>query len=351
MNAEPAPVKNESAPPESAPPPLREVPPPSKDAPERASALTINIIVAVLVIGGMAAQNLFFTVQPDERAVIQRFGAVIGQEGPGLHLKLPFGIDEVHKVSTERVLQLEFGFRTESSKEDHRTRSVTEGYQDEREMLTGDLNMIDVSWVVQYQVRDPIKYLYQLRDPERTLRDTSEAVMRRMVGTRLASDVLTTSRGEISLLAREELQKAMDAYGSGIHITTVELQAVVPPQRVSPSFNEVNEARQERERMINDAIKQKNQEVPKAIGEARRTIAEAEAYAVERVNRAKGDVARFEAILKEYNQAPEVTRKRLYLEMIREVAPKAGKIIVVQEGDSSPKSFFHLNDQSGGSPK
>ncbi|ADO73641.1 HflK protein [Stigmatella aurantiaca DW4/3-1] len=316
-------------------------------APAESSVLSINLLVAALILGGMAAQNLFYTAQPEERAVITRFGAVIGQTGPGLHFKLPFGIDEVQKVATERVLKQEFGFRMESSGEGGRNRALTEGYEEEREMLTGDLNMIDVSWVVQYQIQDPIKYLHQLREPERTLRDASEAVMRHLVGNRLARDVLTTGRAEISLLARDGIQEAMNGYNSGLRITAVELQSVVPPQRVRSSFNEVNEARQERERMINEAIKQKNQAIPKAIGEAKRTIAEAEAYAVERTHRAKGDVARFQAILKEYLLAPEVTRKRLYLEAIREVVPKAGKIIVVQEGESRPQSFFHLNEQGG----
>jgi modulator of FtsH protease HflK len=316
--------------------------------PTESSVLSINLLVGVLILGGIASQNVFYTAPPEERAVIKRFGAVIGQTGPGLHFKLPFGIDEVQKVATERVLKQEFGFRSGLGEGSSRGRSLTDGYQQEREMLTGDLNVIDVSWVVQYQVQDAIKYLHHLKEPERTLRDTSEAVMRRLVGNRLASDVLTTGRTEISVLARDEIQEAMNGYDSGIRVTAVELQSVVPPQRVLSSFNEVNEARQERERMINEAIKQKNQAVPKAIGEAKRTLAEAEAYAVERTNRAKGDVVRFQAILKEYIQAPDVTRRRLYLEAIREVVPKAGKIIVVQDGESRPQSFFHLNEQGGG---
>ncbi|AGC47132.1 HflK protein [Myxococcus stipitatus DSM 14675] len=318
--------------------------------PPEASVLAINILVVVLILGGMAAQNLFYTAQPEERVVIKRFGAVIGLAGPGLHFKLPFGIDEVHKVATERVLKQEFGFRIEPGEEGEPSRVLTEGYQHEREMLTGDLNMIDVSWVVQYQIHDPVQYLHALREPEQTLRDSAEAVMRRRVGNSLASEVLTTGRADIALRARDELQGALDGYRSGIRVTAVELQAVVPPQRVRASFNEVNEARQERERMINEAITKKNQAIPQAIGEGKRTVAEAEAYAFERTRRAEGDVVRFQSILKEYLQAPDVTRKRLYLEVIRDVVPKAGKIIVVQEGESRPQSFLHLNEQ-GGSPK
>ncbi|WP_394827267.1 FtsH protease activity modulator HflK [Pendulispora albinea] len=323
----------------------------SRSEPAATSVWAINLMVGALIVGGMVAQSLFYTVEPDERAVIKRFGVVMGQTGPGLHFKLPFGIEDVHKVPTERVLKQEFGFRSESAEgrdpHAHQERPVTEGYHEEREMLTGDLNMVDVSWVIQYQIQDPIKYLHDLREPERTLRDASEGIMRRLVGNRLASDVLTTGRAEISLLARDAIQGAMDGCDSGIRITAVELQAVLPPEKVRASFNEVNEARQERERMINEAILQKNHAIPKAVGEAKRTIAEAEAYAIERVHRAEGDAARFQAVLKEYRLAPEVTRKRLYLETIREVAPKAGKIIVVQDGKSHPQSFFHLNEQGG----
>ncbi|WP_438020948.1 FtsH protease activity modulator HflK [Sorangium sp. So ce315] len=319
-----------------------------KDEPANTNVLAINILVVALIFGGIAIQNLFYSVQPEEHAVITRFGTIVGQSGPGLHFKLPFGIDKVQKVPTARVLKQEFGFRTVPGKEGGPSSYVTAGYEEERQMLTGDLNMIEVSWVVQYNIEDPVKYLYQLQDAERVLREASESVMRRIVGNRMSSEVLTTARVDISDQARAEIQEAMDRYDSGIRIKPVELQDVLPPERVRPAFTEVNEARQERERMSNEAMKQKNQAIPKARGEAKRIIAEAEAYAIERVNRAKGEVARFDAILKEYRLAPEVTRKRLYLEAIQEVAPKAGKIIVVQEGYAKPQSFYHMNEQTGG---
>jgi membrane protease subunit HflK len=213
-------------------------------------------------------------------------------------------------------------------------------------MLTGDLSIIDVSWVVQYKIQDPIKYLYQLREPERTLRDVSESVMRRLVGNRLGSEVLTTARVDIAGQAVEEIDQAMKKYNSGVAVRTVELQDVVPPERVRPAFNSVNEARQERERMINNAMKEKNKEIPRARGEANRIVSEAEGYAVERVNRAHGETVRFTAILDQYRQAPEVTRQRLYLETMREVAPKAGKIFVVQEnGSGQPLPLYHMNEK------
>ncbi len=211
-------------------------------------------------------------------------------------------------------------------------------------MLSGDLNIIDVEWVVQYRIADPMKYLYHQRDPDRTLRDISESVMRRVVGNRLGSEVLTTARVAIAALARDEIQKAMTAYDNGIHVVTVELQDVVPPAAVQPAFNEVNEARQERERMINEATKQANQEIPKAKGEANRALSEAQGYATERVNQAKGETARFNAILVEYRGAPEVTRTRMYLEALNGVLPKVGSVLVVQDGQVGPLPLFNLRE-------
>ncbi|MDZ7667911.1 MAG: FtsH protease activity modulator HflK, partial [Gammaproteobacteria bacterium] len=262
-----------------------------------------GIIAAILVI--WIVFTSFYTVQPEERAVVKRLGKVVGISDPGLHFKLPFGIDEVQFVATERVLKQEFGFRTEGSLAGQRTTYQQADFQDESLMLTGDLNIIDVEWVVQYRINDPIKFLYEMREPTRTLRDISESVMRRVAGNRLGSEVLTVGRVDIQSTARDEIQEAMDQYNSGIHIITVELQDVVPPEAVQPAFNEVNEARQERERMINEAQKQVNQEIPRAEGSAIRTIAEAEGYATERVNRAMGESARFTAVLEQYRSVPE----------------------------------------------
>src|SRR5690606_22998470 len=177
----------------------------------------------------------------------------------------------------------EFGFRTEEIPRDGSSKYSAKDYPNESLMLTGDLNIIDVEWVVQYRISDPIKYLYAMRDPERTMRDISESVMRRVVGNRIGSEVLTTGRVEISSTVRDEIQEAMQKYDNGLHIITVELQDVVPPARVQPAFNEVNEARQERERMINEATRQANEAIPRAQGEANRRIAQAEGYATERV--------------------------------------------------------------------
>lgn len=303
-------------------------------------------LVAGIALIGWAASSCFYTVQPEQRAVVKRFGDVIGITDPGLHFKLPFGIDVAQLVATERVLKQEFGFRTAdaSPQANGRTRFVDDNFLHESLMLTGDLNIIQVDWVVQYRIGDPIKYLYGMREPTRTLRDLSESIMRRVVGNRVGSEVLTIGRVEIAATVREEIQSAMDRYDNGIQVITVELQDVVPPAPVQPAFNEVNEARQERERMINEATKQANQAIPRAKGEANRIISEAEGYATERVNRALGETARFESVLAQYRIVPEVTRSRLYLEALAQTLPGIGSIVVVQDGQIPPVPLLNLRD-------
>ena len=302
--------------------------------------IAIGAIVLVAIWGVFSS---FYTVQPEERAVVKRFGQVTGIADPGLHFKLPFGVDNVQIVATERVLKQEFGFRSEDALTESRTR-FSGDLPDESLMLTGDLNIIQVEWVVQYRIGDPIAYLYAMRDPAQTLHDLSESVMRRVVGNRIGSDVLTVARAEIASTARDEIQAAMDKYENGIRVITVQLQDVVPPPRVQPAFNEVNEARQELERRINEATRQANEAIPRAEGTAKRVISEAEGYATERVNRALGETARFNAILAEYRDAPAVTRSRMYLEALNQVLPSIGSVIVVQEGQVPPVPLLNLRD-------
>ena len=303
------------------------------------------IAILLVLVLGWAAFTSFYTVQPEQRAVVKRFGAVVDITDPGLHFKLPFGVDQVQRVATERVLKQEFGFRTSSTRESGPSAYSSKNLQAESLMLTGDLNMIEVEWVVQYRIQDPIKFLYQLREPTRTLRDISESVMRRIVGNMLGSEVLTIGRVEIQREATGEIQAILDGYDSGIHISTVEMQDVVPPPAVQPAYNEVNEARQERERMINEAQRQVNSKIPNAEGSALRTIAEAQGYATERVNRAHGESARFSAVLREYRQAPEVTRTRLYLESLNDVLPTIGQILMVQDEQLGPLPLLDVNRQ------
>jgi len=302
--------------------------------------------VLILVV---AAYGAVYTVQPEGKAVVKRFGKVVSIREPGLHFKLPFGIDTARFVPTERVLKEEFGFRTTEPGE--RTRYQKQGYEEESLMLSGDLNVIDVEWVVQFRIKDPDKFLHRVRDQRETIRDVSEAVMRRIVGNRLGSDVLTVGRVEIAALARDEMQEILDSYDSGVHVATVELQDVTPPNPVKPAFNEVNEARQQKERLINEAEKRRNQEVPRAKGEAQQIIANAEGYAAERVNIAKGEASRFEAVLKEYLEAPAVTRRRIYLESMDDILSRVENLYIVQEGQFMPLPLLNLPEADGVAPK
>jgi modulator of FtsH protease HflK len=291
----------------------------------------------------------WFTVQPEETGIIQRFGAVQRTVGPGLHFKLPDGIESVRMVPTARVLKEEFGFLTTAAVAGQRTQYAdNKAYKDVSLMLTGDLNVIDVQWIVQYRIEDPIHYLFWVRNTRQTIRDISESVMRRVVGNRLGSDVLTVGRVAASTEVKEEMQKILSEYGAGVRLVTVELQDVTPPDPVKPAFNEVNEARQDRERSINQAQEQANREIPKARGEASRTISEAEGYTLERVNRANGEATRFRAILAAYQHAPEVTRRRLYLEAMGAILPEAKALYIV---DSDQKALVPwLPVEAGPSP-
>ncbi|MGH7263662.1 MAG: FtsH protease activity modulator HflK [Candidatus Rokuibacteriota bacterium] len=271
--------------------------------------------------------STWYTVQPEETAVVQRFGKVVRTAGPGLHFKLPYGLERVRHVPTARVLKEEFGFRTAAAGE--RSRYSPQQFEEESLMLTGDLNVIDVEWILQYRIEDPVLYLFRIREPRQTLRDLSESIMRRVVGNRLGSDVLTVGRVAVSTEVKEEMQKVLTDYETGIRLVTVELQDVTPPDPVKPAFNQVNEARQDKERRINQAQEQANREIPKARGEAIQAITQSEGYALERVNRARGEAERFQAVLAEYRQAREVTRRRLYLEALGVVLPQARAVYIV----------------------
>ena len=300
-------------------------------------------LVPLIALVAFGALTSYYIVQPEEEAVIKRFGRVVAQREPGLHFKLPFGIDTAQMVPTARVLKQEFGFRTVGI-DGRANYRKDQQHRDESLMLTGDLKVIDVEWVVQYRVSDPDKFLHQVREPEETLRDISESVMRRIVGNSLGSDVLTEKRVEVATTSRIELQKAMDYFDLGIQISTIELQDVTPPGPVKPAFNEVNQAEQERERYINEAEKRRNQVIPRAEGEARQVIAEAQGYAAKRVNDAKGEAERFTAVYEAYRKAPEVTRQRMYLEMIDKLLPQAGRIFITDENQTAPLPLLNLGE-------
>ena len=290
--------------------------------------------------------SIWYTVPPEATAVVQRFGRVMRTAGPGLHFKVPFGVERVQLVPTARVLKEEFGFRALAAGQ--RPQQQRGDLSDESLMLTGDLNVIDVRWIVQYRVEDPVRFLFKLRDQRQTLRDIAESSMRRVVGNRLGSDVLTVGRVAVASEVKEEMQKILSSYETGIRLVTVELQDVTPPDPVKPAFNEVNEARQDMERMVNQAQEQANKVIPKASGEAKQVIAEAEGYATERVNQAQGEAARFLAVLSEYQRVPEVTRRRLYLEAASKVLSEAKGVYIVDSEQKALVPWLALD--SGGVP-
>ena len=271
----------------------------------------------------------FFTISPEEVGVILRFGKFSHIAEPGLNFKIPFGVDVLEKVPVQRQLKEEFGFRTEEA--GVRTRYSGASYLDESLMLTGDLNAAEVEWIVQYRIADPYKFLFKVRSTRSTFRAMTEAVVREILGDRTVNEVLTVGRAEISLAVQIKLQELCDQYETGIKVDQLVLQDVNPPERVKPSFNEVNQAQQEKERMINEAQTEFNQVIPRARGEARKKIEEAEGYALERVNKARGETARFNSLFSEYRRAQDVTRKRIYLETLNKILPKVGKKLIVDE--------------------
>ncbi len=291
----------------------------------------VRLIVLILVVV-ILVWNGFFQIDPEEVGVITRFGKYTRKVEPGLNFKIPL-IEKVYKVPVERQQKLEFGFRTtRSAVRSETTRAGTKG---ESLMLTGDLNLADVEWVVQFRVEDPFNLLFKVRNPETTLRDISEAAMRQVVGDRTVNEVLTVGRTEIANKLEELMQNLCREYSLGIKIDQVVLQDVNPPDPVKGAFNAVNEAQQEKETLINQAKSEYNKVIPKARGQAKETIQKAEGYATERVNNSKGEVARFNALYKEYIKAPEVTRRRIYLETMESVIPKLGnKIITDPKGNN-----------------
>jgi membrane protease subunit HflK len=283
-----------------------------------------------------------YTVGPEELGVITQFGAYKRTTDPGLHFKLPFGIEKVAKVPVQRQQKEEFGFRTLQAGQ--RTRYSTKSYDDESLMLTGDLNTADVEWVVQYRIVDAYQYLFRVRGVRETLRDMTEAVVRRVVGDRSVNEVLTVGRQEVATSVEVELQLLCDQYENGVRIEQVVLQDVNPPEEVKPSFNEVNEAQQERERLVNQALAEYNKVIPKARGQAEQAIQEARGYYLDRVNRAQGDSARFASLYDAYQSAPDITRKRIYLETMNDVLAQAGRKIIL---DSNAQGILPLLNLDG----
>ncbi len=298
------------------------------------------VIIGLIVLACLATS--FYTVEADEIAVVLMFGKSVRQTEPGLHFKLPLGIERAINVPVRKVFKEEFGFRT--LRAGVRTQYDTRDYSEESQLLTGDLSIADVEWVVQYKVKDPKSFLFSVRNPQRALRDLSESVMSRIVGDRTVTEVLTVGRIEIAAEVEQHLQQLLDLYQTGLDVASVTLQDVNPPETVKAAFNAVNEAKQEKERLINEAWRDYNQSVPKAKGVAAQQISEAQGYALKRVNEAQGDADRFKAIYTEYQKAKEVTRRRLYLEAMQEILPQIKEIYVIDGNTTAPIPLLQLKD-------
>ncbi len=301
--------------------------------PPQFERITKNIRMIIVGFVALAAVfSSFFTVETEEVGVVMRFGKYVKEAKPGLNFKIPF-IDQVSFVPVQRQLKQEFGYRTTSAGVNSTYRKA--GYGGESLMLTGDLNLGDVEWVVQYRIDNPYNYLFKVRNIDDTLRDIAEAAMRQTVGDRTVNEVLTVGRAEVASEVEVILQEITNEYEMGIKIEQVVLQDANPPDPVKPSFNGVNEAQQQRETLINQARAEYNRVIPRASGEAEQTIQQAEGYALDRVNRAQGEVSRFNDLYAEYIKAPEVTKRRIFLETMEDILPQMGqKIITDEEGNS-----------------
>jgi membrane protease subunit HflK len=317
---------------------------PKFQVPKAPTGAIRGILIGIVLV--IVALSTFYTVEPEEIGVVLRLGEFVRTTDPGLHVKLPFMIERVIKVPVQRQLKEEFGFQTVQA--GVRSQFSVRGREIESLMLTGDLNAAIVEWSVQYRIVDPYKYLFRVRNVRETFRAMNEAVMRKIVGDRTVNEVLTVGRQEIADIVEQYMQELCDQYETGIKIEQVVLQDVNPPDPVKPSFNEVNQAQQEREKLINEAQSEYNKVIPRARGEALQMIQEAEGYALERTNTARGDSARFVAIYDEYRKAPDVTRTRIYLETMNAILPQVERKVIVDEDLRSVLPLLNLDARRKG---
>jgi membrane protease subunit HflK len=303
--------------------------------------LRMILIGAAGILGLGLLWGTFYQVEPEEAGIVLRFGRHVRTTEPGLRIKFPF-LESVIKVPVQRQLKQELGFRTVQA--GVRTQFSEQQFLDEKMMLTGDLNVAVVEWIVQYRVSDPFNFLFKVRNLEETFRSMNEAVMREVVGDRTVTEVLTVGRQEIETTVLQKLQELCNQYETGISVAQVVLQDVNPPDPVKPSWDEVNQAQQQRDRLINEARAEYNKVIPRASGEAEQTILAAEGYALNRVNRAEGDAARFKDLHGAYRLAPEVTRQRLYLETMERVLPAVGAKIYLDKDAQGLLPLLPLNN-------
>ncbi len=298
-------------------------------------------LLALLAIWGITSS--VYTVPVDSVAIVTRFGNYVRQADRGFNLKLPLGIEEATIVPTRRQMKMEFGFGSEGSTNRYQSSSWEE-QKFEQNMVTGDLNAVLVQWVVQYTIQDALSYLFNVHQPEETLRDAAEAVMRSVIGDRTVDEVITVGKDEIEREAVEQLREITQSYDMGIAIDLVQLRFVDPPLAVQPSFNDVNKAQQERQQKINVAQREYETAVPRMKGTAQKMINEALGYQSKRINEAEGDVAKFKALLTEYQRSPEITKRRIYLETLGEVLPSLGKKVIIDESGTQALPLLQLGD-------
>ena len=317
--------------------PAGEPPPERATGPFSGPGKVVAIVAAFIVL--QAAAGAFYTIKPGEVGIVLRFGQYHRTTTPGLHFKIPY-VEEMTKVDVESVRKEEFGFRTRTA-----TAGAAydrKGFDMEALMLTGDKDVIEVAWIVQYKVSDPVLFLYKVRDVAQIVRDASETVTRRIVGN-MDFDYVLSNREILAANARKELQGQLDRLESGVNVLTLQLLDINPPEQVKPAFNEVNIADQDMKRLVNEAEETYNRVIPKARGSAKQIVEEARGYAVERINRANGETNRFKAIVKEYEGAEEVTRQRLYLEAMQEILPQVDQVYVVDAGQQSILPLLDLS--------
>jgi membrane protease subunit HflK len=314
--------------------------------PKRLTPRAIIIVVVVIMVL-ITVFSSFFVVDQKETAAVLLFGRFTRMAEPGLHFKLPFGIEKNYNVPTQVVLKQEFGFRTE--RPGITTIRAAQDFPSESIMLTGDLNIVDVEWIIQYRIVETFNWLFKVQDKEKTIRDISQSVINQLVGDRAIFDVIGAERANIETHSQEQMNQLFDKYELGIRVTTVKLQNIVPPAgSVQQAFEDVNKAIQDRNRLINEGQEAYNQAIPRAKGQAEQLIQEAEGYAIERVNKAEGDVARFSRVLDEYNRSPGVTRTRLYYEMFEEVFKDAENVDLIDKNLGNFIPFKALGSASAG---
>jgi membrane protease subunit HflK len=292
---------------------------PQLNLPKFKPSMFFGIIIVLLLV--WILPGTFYFVEPDEEGVVTTFGDFSRTTGPGLHFKFPSPIEHSFTPKVRQIRRAEIGFRANASGQVQRVPA-------ESLMLTGDQNIVDINLVVQYRISDSVAYLFNVRRPHKLVRDAAETVIRGIVGSRNIDEALTTGKAAIQITSREQIQKLLDQYQAGIQVVTVQLQGVNPPEQVAGAFKDVVSAREDKERMINEAQGYRNAVIPEARGEAAQILRVAEAYREEKIKRAEGDAKRFISQYEEYKKAPDITRKRIYLETMEEVMPNINKFIM-----------------------